>query len=197
MNMYKRFKKFPFFSEVEVSFIHFVANRTSIRNQAGYRTGDFVDLVKTAANGRPYGCRSSVVTVVNNTLREFVVRELATRFRDTVQRRDGADTNYGRPFIYNFSHVIVRAISNKLKEVDDFGTKAEERTILLLVNQHKEYAKPLVLTELSEIPQAKLALNNSDYFVKTDDTIESYTPTELAYIYYNRWAELVQIYNPV
>lgn len=197
MNMYKRFKKFPFFSELEVSFIHFIANRSSIRNKAGYRASDFTDLVTTASNGRPYGCKSSAVTVINNTLREFVVRELATRFRETTRRDDTEPHNYGRPFIYTFSHSVVKAISSKLKEVEDFGTKTEEQTILRLVNYHKEYFKPLVLSELPTTPQIKQALSNSDYFTKSDDGSDSYIPTELAYIYYNRWVELVQIYNPV
>ena len=194
MNELKRFKKFQFFTGVETAIIHFVAGKSRVRNIAGYKASDFTELLTTTITGRPYGCKSSVASIINKTLRDFVVRELAVRFTETSE---------GRPFVYNFSYAVVKAISKKLKDIEGFGLSLEEQAILLLVNEHKENFVPLIKeVVVKEIPLAKKVLDKPEYFTKHEikegqETAITYVPTELAYIYYNRWAELIQIYSTV
>lgn len=187
----KQFDKFDFFTEVEVKILHYVASRSVIKNKAGYKAEDFRGLILQTSNGRPYGCNSSVATVINNALRDMVVRELATRIRETC---------FGRPYIYIFSHTVVSAISRRLKEMDDFGLKVQEQTILQLVNRYNANKESLVKENVPGVSTVRILLDDEQYFKRIESTeldivTVSYTPTELAQTLYKRWCEIIDIYT--
>lgn len=189
----KQFDKFDFFTGVEAKIIHYVASRSVIKNKAGYKAEDFRGLILQTANGRPYGCNSSIITVINNALRDMVVRELATRVRETC---------FGRPYIYIFSHAVVSAISRRLGEMDDFGLKVQEQTILQFVNRYHQNKEPLVKENVPGASTVRVLLDDERYF-KRNESAEgevitvTYTPTELAQTYYERWCDIIDIYTTV
>lgn len=193
MSISKQFKKFDFFTEVEANIIQYAAGRSSVRNREGFKAEDLRGLIVQSSSGRPYGCNSSVATILNNALRDLVVRGLATRVRENC---------LGRPYVYIFAYGIIKAIAGKLNSIENFGLKVQEQVILKLVNKYNETNTALTQEDADEITHLKTVLYSSEYFTRQEssegDVITvTFVPTKLAQSYYKRWCEIVEIYASV